>query len=105
MKGIGDLMKQAQQVQERMQEVQAEIAQLEVIGESGAGLVKVTMNGRHEVRRVEIDQSLFEEDKTMIEDLVAAACNDAAHKVESAQQEKMSGLASGFGLPLGKMPF
>lgn len=105
MKGIGDLMKQAQQVQERMQEMQAEIAQLEVTGESGAGLVKVTMNGRHEVRRVEIDQSLFEEDKTMIEDLVAAACNDAAHKVESVQQEKMSGLASGFGLPLGKMPF
>ncbi len=105
MKGIGDLMKQAQQVQERMQEMQAEMAQLEVTGESGAGLVKVTMNGRHEVRRVAIDQSLFDEDKTMIEDLVAAACNDAVHKVESAQQEKMSGLASGFGLPLGKMPF
>ena len=105
MKGIGDLMKQAQQVQERMQEMQAEMAQLEIVGESGAGLVKVTMNGRNEVRRVEIDQSLFDEDKSMIEDLVAAACNDAVHKVESAQQEKMSGLASGFGLPLGKMPF
>jgi DNA-binding YbaB/EbfC family protein len=104
-KGIGDLMKQAQQVQERMQEMQEEIARLEVTGESGAGLVKVVMNGRHEVRRVELDDSLLAEDKTMIEDLFAAACNDAVHKVERAQQEKMSGLASGFGLPLGKMPF
>ena len=105
MKGIGDLMKQAQQVQERMQEMQEEIARLEVTGESGAGLVKVTMNGRHEVRRVNIDDSLLGEDKSMLEDLVAAACNDAAHKVEAAQQEKMSGLAGGFGLPMGKMPF
>jgi DNA-binding YbaB/EbfC family protein len=105
MKGLGDLMKQAQQVQERMQEMQEEMARLEVVGESGAGLVKVVMNGRHEVRRVEVDDSLLEEDKTMIEDLLAAACNDAVHKVERAQQDKMSGLASGFGLPLGKMPF
>lgn len=105
MKGIGDLMKQAQQVQERMQEMQEEVARLEVTGESGAGMVKVVMNGRHEVRRVDIDDSLLSEDKTMIEDLVAAACNDAVHKVEREQQEKMSGLASGFGLPLGKMPF
>lgn len=105
MKGLGDLMKQAQQVQERMQEMQEEVARLEVTGESGAGMVKVVMNGRHEVRRVEIDDSLLSEDKTMMEDLVAAACNDAVHKVERVQQEKMSGLASGFGLPLGKMPF
>ncbi len=105
MKGIGDLMKQAQQVQERMQEVQEEIARLEVTGESGAGMVKVVMNGRHEVKRVMIDDDLLNEDKSMLEDLLAAACNDAAHKVESAQQDKMSGLASGFGLPLGKMPF
>lgn len=105
MKGLGDLMKQAQQVQERMAEMQEEFARLEITGESGAGLVTVVMNGRHEVRRVSIDDSLFDEDKSMIEDLVAAACNDAVHKVEKAQQEKMSGLASGFGLPLGKMPF
>ena len=89
MKGLGDLMKQAQQVQERMQEMQEEMARLEVTGESGAGMVRVVMNGRHEVRRVEVDDSLLAEDKTMIEDLLAAACNDAVHKVESAQQEKM----------------
>ena len=105
MKGLGDLMKQAQQVQERMQEMQEEMAKLEVTGESGAGMVSVVMNGRHEVRRVQVDDSLLTEDKSMIEDLLAAACNDAVHKVEKAQQDKMSGLASGFGLPLGKMPF
>jgi DNA-binding YbaB/EbfC family protein len=104
-KGLGDLMKQAQQVQARMQEVQEELARMEVTGESGAGLVKVVMNGRHEIRRVELDDSLMSEDKSLVEDLVAAACNDAVHRVEKAQQEKMSGLASGFGLPLGKMPF
>lgn len=105
MKGLGDLMKQAQEVQERMQELQAELAGMEVTGESGAGLVKVVMNGRHEVKRVELDDSLLGEDKTLIEDLLAAACNDAVHRVERAQQEKMSSLTSGFGLPLGKMPF
>ncbi|MGE0624909.1 MAG: YbaB/EbfC family nucleoid-associated protein [Pseudomonadales bacterium] len=105
MKGLGDLMKQAQQVQERMQALQEEIARMEVTGESGAGLVRVTMNGRHEVRRVQIDDSLMTEERTMLEDLIAAACNDAAHKVEQAQQEKMSSLTSGFNLPFGKMPF
>lgn len=105
MKGLGDLMKQAQQVQERMQALQEEMARMEVIGESGAGLVRVTMNGRHEVRRVQIDDSLMTEERTMLEDLIAAACNDAAHKVEQAQQEKMSTLATGFNLPFGKMPF
>ena len=105
MKGLGDLMKQAQEVQERMQEMQEELSRLEVTGESGAGLVTVVMNGRHEVKRVSIDDSLLSEDKTMIEDLLAAACNDAVHRVERQQQEKMSGLASGFGLPGGKMPF
>jgi DNA-binding YbaB/EbfC family protein len=105
MKGLGDLMKQAQQVQEKMQELQQELADMEVTGESGAGLVKVVMNGRHEVKRVDLDDSLLSEDKTLIEDLLAAACNDAVHRVERAQQDKMSGLASGFGLPLGKMPF
>jgi DNA-binding YbaB/EbfC family protein len=105
MKGVGDFMKQAQAMQEQMQKVQAEIAALEVTGESGAGLVKVVMNGRHEVRRVDIDASLFEEDKAVVEDLVAAACNDAVHKVEAAQRDKMSGMAAGLGLPLGNLPF
>lgn len=105
MKGLGDFMKQAQDMQERMQQVQQEIANLEVHGESGAGLVQVTMNGRHEVKRVNIDASLMSEEKDVLEDLVAAACNDAVHKAEAAQQEKMSGIASGLGLPLDKLPF
>ena len=106
MKGMGDLMKQAQQVQERMADLQRELAEAEVTGEAGAGLVKVTLNGRHEARRVEIDDSLLDEDKQMLEDLIAAAINDASRRVEQAQQEKMSGLASGLGLPAGfKMPF
>ena len=105
MKGIGDFMKQAQEMQARMQEMQQEIAQLEVHGESGAGLVKVTMNGRHEVKRVDIDASLMGEAKDVLEDLIAAACNDAVHKAEAAQQEKMSGMAAGLGLPLDKLPF
>ncbi|NBC22225.1 MAG: YbaB/EbfC family nucleoid-associated protein [Gammaproteobacteria bacterium] len=105
MKGLGDLMKQAQAMQERMQQLQEEMAAMEVDGESGAGLVKVTMNGRHEVRRVNIDPSLMGEDKEVLEDLVAAACNDAVRKVGETQQEKMAGMASGLGLPLDKMPF
>jgi nucleoid-associated protein EbfC len=105
MKGLGDLMKQAQAMQERMQQAQQELAELEVHGESGAGLVKVTMNGRHEVRRVAIDPSLMGEDREVLEDLVAAACNDAVRRVESAQKEKMAGMASGLGLPLDKLPF
>ncbi len=105
MKGLGDLMKQAQEMQERMQGMQEEIAALEVTGESGAGLVKVVMNGRHEVKSVVLDDGLLSEEKEVIEDLVAAACNDAARRVESLQQEKMSGMATGMGLPLGKMPF
>jgi DNA-binding YbaB/EbfC family protein len=105
MKGLGDLMKQAQAMQERMQGLQEEMAAMEVDGESGAGLVRVTMNGRHEVRRVHIDPSLLGEDKEVLEDLIAAACNDAVQKVGRAQQEKMAGMASGMGLPLDKMPF
>jgi len=105
MKGLGDLMKQAQSVQAQMQKVQEEMANLVIEGESGAGLVKVNMNGRHEVRRVSIDPSLMSEDKDVLEDLLAAACNDAVRKVEAAQQEKMAGMASGLGLPLGKLPF
>jgi hypothetical protein len=105
MKGFGDLMKQAQAMQERMQQMQEEVAAMEVDGESGAGLVKVTMNGRHEVRRVHIDNTLMDEDKEVLEDLIAAACNDAVHKVSAAQQEKMASMASGLGIPADKMPF
>jgi nucleoid-associated protein EbfC len=105
MKGLGDLMKQAQEMQARMQKIQEEVAALVIEGESGAGLVKVSMNGRHEVRRVNIDASLLGEDKEVLEDLLAAACNDAVRKVAAAQQEKMAGMASGLGLPLDKLPF
>ena len=97
--GLGNLMKQAQQMQEKMQKMQEEIAQLEVTGESGAGLVKVTINGAHNCRRVEIDPSL-------LEDLVAAAFNDAAGRIEETQKEKMASVSSGMQLPPGfKMPF
>ncbi|UIV61720.1 YbaB/EbfC family nucleoid-associated protein (plasmid) [Escherichia coli] len=103
--GLGNLMKQAQQMQEKMQ-AKEEIAQLEVTGESGAGLVKVTINGAHNCRRVEIDPSLLEDDKEMLEDLVAAAFNDAARRIEETQKEKMASVSSGMQLPPGfKMPF
>ncbi|WP_298941523.1 YbaB/EbfC family nucleoid-associated protein [uncultured Psychromonas sp.] len=104
--GMGDLMKKAQEMQENMQKAQAEIANTEVVGESGAGLVKVTLLGNHNVRKVEIDPSLFEDDKDMIEDLVAAAMNDAVRRVEEVNKTKMSGLTGGMDLPPGfKMPF
>ncbi|PID51544.1 MAG: YbaB/EbfC family nucleoid-associated protein [Pasteurellales bacterium] len=104
--GLGGLMKQAQQMQEKMQQVQEEIAQMEVIGESGAGLVKVTINGSHNCKKVEIDQSLFEDDKDMIEDMVAAAFNDAVRRAEAVQKEKMKSVTKGMPLPPGmKMPF
>ncbi|WP_062270436.1 YbaB/EbfC family nucleoid-associated protein [Endozoicomonas arenosclerae] len=104
--GMGNLMKQAQQMQEDMQRIQEELANAEVTGESGAGLVKVVMTGRHDVKRVDIDPSLMEEDKEMLEDLLAAAVNDAVRKVEENSKDKMSGLTSGMGLPPGfKMPF
>jgi nucleoid-associated protein EbfC len=106
MKGITDLMKQAQQMQERMQALQTELAQLEVTGESGAGLVKVTLNGRHEARRVQIDPSIAAEDLAVLEDLIAAAINDAVRRVERTQQDKMAGLTAGLGLPPGvRLPF
>ena len=99
-------MKQAQQVQENLQKTQEEIANTEVTGEAGAGMVKVVMTGRHDVRGVEIDPVLFKDDKEMLEDLIAAALNDANRKVEKLSQEKMSDLTSGLGLPAGmKMPF
>ncbi|KJF88565.1 YbaB/EbfC family nucleoid-associated protein [Photobacterium phosphoreum] len=104
--GMGNMMKQAQQMQERMQKMQEEVASMEVTGESGAGLVKVTITGSHSVRRVEIDESLMEDDKDMLEDLIAAAFNDAARRIEETQKEKMAGVTGGMNLPAGfKMPF
>lgn len=106
MNGMGDLMKKAQQMQADMQKAQEEIAKAEVTGESGAGLIKITMTGRHDVRKVDIDPSLMDEDKEVLEDLLAAAVNDAVRRVEENQKEKMSGLTSGMGLPADfKMPF
>ena len=103
---FGDLMKQAQEMQERMQKMQEEIANAEVIGESGAGMVKVVMTGRHDVKRVAIDDSLLTEDKEILEDLLAAAVNDAVRKVEQENKDKLGGLASGIELPPGfKFPF
>ncbi len=104
--GLGNIMKQAQQMQENMQKAQEEIAKLEVTGESGAGLVKITMTGRHDVKNVSIDPTLVGDDKDMLEDLIAAAVNDANRRVESMTQEKMSGLTAGMELPAGmKLPF
>ncbi|MDG4867536.1 YbaB/EbfC family nucleoid-associated protein [Guyparkeria sp. 1SP6A2] len=104
--GMGNLMKQAQEMQENMQRMQEEVAQMEVQGQSGGGLVKITMTGKHEARRVEIDPSALEDDKEMLEDLIAAAINDASRRIEQEQQEKMSGMTSGMNLPPGfKMPF
>ncbi|SPP32327.1 Nucleoid-associated protein YbaB [Arsenophonus endosymbiont of Aleurodicus floccissimus] len=104
--GLGNLMKQAQQMQEKMQKVQEEIANMEVTGESGAGLVKVTINGAHNCRRIEIDPSLMADDKDMLEDLITAAFNDAARRIEEAQKEKMANVSNGMQLPPGfKMPF
>ncbi|WP_298773979.1 YbaB/EbfC family nucleoid-associated protein [uncultured Shewanella sp.] len=104
--GMGNLMKQAQMMQDKMAKVQEEIAQMEVTGEAGAGLVKVTMTGSHNVRKVDIDPSLLEDDKEMLEDLIAAACNDAARRVDENQKEKMAAVTGGMQLPPGmKMPF
>jgi len=107
MKGqIAGLMKQAQQMQENLKKAQEEIAAMEVEGQAGAGMIKVVMTGRHDVKRVSIDPSLMSEDKDMLEDLIAAAVNDAVRRVEAATQEKMGGLTSGLGLPPGmKLPF
>src|SRR5690606_19820866 len=106
MLGMGDMMKQARQMQEKMQKLQEEIASSEVTGQSGAGMVTVTMTGRHDVRRVQIDPSLLSEDKEMLEDLIAAAVNDAVRRVETASRDKMQALTAGMGLPPGfKMPF
>ena len=105
--GLGNLMKQAQQMQENMKRAQEELGNIEVEGQSGAGLVKVTMTCRHDVKRVQIDGSLLSDDKDMLEDLVAAAMNDAVRKAEATSQEKMNGLMGGMpGLPPGmEFPF
>ena len=107
MKGqLAGLMKQAQQMQDNMKRVQEELATLEVEGQSGAGLVKVVMTCRHDVKRVSIDPSLLSDDKDMLEDLVAAAVNDAVRRVESTVQDKMSSVTAGMPLPPGfKLPF
>ena len=103
---FGNMMKQAQQLQASMQKAQEEIAALEVSGEAGGGMVKVTVNGRHEVKRVQIEPSLNGDDREMLEDLIAAAMNDAVHKAEAASQAKMAGLMGGLQLPPGmKLPF
>ena len=104
--GIGNLMKQAQLMQENMKKLQEELAQMEIEGQAGSGLVKVVMTGRHEVKRVTIDPKLIAEDKDMLEDLVATAVNDAVRKIEATTQEKMSAATAGLPLPPGmKLPF
>jgi DNA-binding YbaB/EbfC family protein len=103
--GLGNLMKQAQEMQENMQKAQQEIAEMEVEGQAGGGMVKVQMTGKHELVKVEIDESIMD-DKEMLEDLFAAAVNSASRNVEQITQEKMGGLTSGMNLPGGmKMPF
>ena len=104
--GMGNLMKQAQQMQEKMQKAQEELANSEVTGESGAGLVKITMTGRHDVKRVVLDERVMSEDKELLEDLLAAAVNDAVRKIEEKNQSQMSSMTAGMGLPAGmKLPF
>jgi len=103
--GLGNIMKQAQQMQENLRKAQAELANIEVTGSAGGGLVSVVMTCRHDVKRVMIDPSLLQDDKEMLEDLVAAAVNDAVRKVEDTTQQKMAGLTSGFNLPGLNLPF
>lgn len=104
--GMGNLMKQAQLMQENMKRLQEQFGQMEVQGEAGSGMVKVVMTCKHDVRRVNIDPRLLADDREMLEDLVAAAFNDAARRVEATVQEKMAGVTAGLPLPPGlKLPF
>jgi len=104
--GLGNLMKQAQLMQENMKKLQEQLAVMEVEGQAGSGLVKVVMTGRHEVKRVTIDPKLLADDREMLEDLVAAAVNDAARKIDATTQEKMAGVTASLPLPPGlKLPF
>ena len=102
MKGaLGQMMQQAQKMQENLKRAQDEIARMEITGESGAGMVKITLDGRHQARKVEINAAALSEDKEFLEDLVAAAINDAAQKLDAATKEKMSGVTGGMALPPG----
>ena len=104
--GLGQLMQQAQKMQEDLRQAQDELASMEVVGEAGAGMISVTMTGRHDVRSVRIDPALMNEDREMLEDLLAAAVNDAVRRVEARSRERLSGFASGLDLPPGlKLPF
>lgn len=103
--GLGSILKQAQAMQENLKRAQAELAALEITGSAGGNLVRITLTGRHDVKRVEIDPSLLKDDKEMLEDLVAAALNDAARKIEQATQEKMAGITGGMSLPGMPFPF
>lgn len=103
--GLGNIMKQAQAMQENLRKAQEELAKVEVTGVSGGGLVSVIMTCRHDVRRVEIDPGLLGDDKEVLEDLIAAAVNDAVRKAEKASQEKLSGLTAGLGIPGLNLPF
>ena len=106
MKGLGGLMKQAQKMQDDMKQAQEKLATLEVTGESGAGLVSVVMTGQHEVKKIHIDDSLLDDDKDMLEDLIAAAMNNAVHKIAVTSKDAYSGLTAGLNLPPGmKLPF
>ncbi|BAU48161.1 hypothetical protein SVA_1601 [Sulfurifustis variabilis] len=103
--GLGNLMKQAQAMQENLRKAQEELASIEVTGNAGGGMVSITMTCRYDVKRVQIDPSLLSDDKEVLEDLVAAAMNDAVRKVEKATQEKMAGLSAGLNIPGLKLPF
>ncbi len=104
--GLGGMLKQAQAMQQNLRKAQEELAQIEVSGSAGGGMVTVTMTCRHDVRRVSIDPSLIQDDKEVLEDLIAAAMNDAVRKVEQTTQEKMAGLTAGLNLPAGLgLPF
>lgn len=104
--GLGNLMKQAQQVQANLQKVQAELQNIEVTGQAGGNMVSVVMTGRHDIKRVTIDPALLKDDKEMLEDLIAAAVNDAVRQVEKTTQEKYQSVTGGAGLPAGmKLPF
>ncbi|HYA37862.1 MAG TPA: YbaB/EbfC family nucleoid-associated protein [Candidatus Methylomirabilis sp.] len=103
--GLGNIMKQAQAMQENLRKAQEQLASIEVTGSSGGGMVSVTMTCRHDVKRVQIDPALLQDDKEVLEDLIAAAVNDAVRKVESTTQEKMAGLTAGFNIPGLKLPF
>ena len=103
---MGNMMKQAQAMQDRMQKIQQEIATMEMTGEAGGGQVKVTMTGEHEVRRVEISPEVYADDKEICEDLIAAACNDACRRIDEESKNRMAALTAGLKLPAGfKLPF